>query len=70
MTAQYLRVLPHSSLGATPVPMPDGSKLHRHNAPAEGHLVMDSLFVRRRIMFGELELLAEGPEALSTGDSA
>lgn len=59
-----LRVLPAGDL---PVPAHDGTAalhLRREGAPAEGHLVPDNLHNRRRILFGELLLLAEGPAAL------
>nr|WP_294547674.1 hypothetical protein [uncultured Rhodopila sp.] len=64
-----LRVLP---AGQLPVPTHDGSKivhLRRAGSPKEGHLVPDNLHNRRRIMFGELELLAEGPAALPTPET-
>ena len=59
-----LRVLPAGDL---PVPTHDGKAavhLRREGAPAEGHLVPDNLHNRRRILFGELVLLAEGAAAL------
>jgi hypothetical protein len=60
----YLRVLPAGDL---PVPVHDGvshGRLLREGAPPEGHLVADTLHNRRRILFGELTLLAEGAAAL------
>jgi hypothetical protein len=66
----YLRVMP---VGDHPVPVHDGRKhgwLRREGAPAEGHLVPDTLHNRRRILFGELTLLAEGDAALPRGAAA
>jgi hypothetical protein len=64
MTAQYLRVIPHEQMGDAQVPVGDGRRIARAGAPARGYLVPDSHFVRRRIHFGELVLLAEGPAAV------
>ena len=65
MTAPHmLRVRPHRLVGDRPVPLEDGTKLTHGRAGTDGFLVRDSSFIRRRIMFGELELLAEGPDAL------
>lgn len=61
---QYLRVMPHERVGSLHVPIGGGRKIGRDDAPKEGHLVMDSHFIRRRLHFGELVLLAEGPAAL------
>ncbi len=58
-----LRVMPHPSVGDLPVPLHDGRRLTRAGAPEEGYLVADSLYVRRRILFNELVLLAEGQDA-------
>ena len=66
MTAPaMLRVIP---TGDHPVPTHDGKVLKhltRAGARAGGHLVPDNLHNRRRILFGELTLLAEGAEALA-----
>lgn len=64
MAPAMLRVMPTSDL---PCPTHDGRKhgrLHRKDAPKEGHLVVDNVFHRRRIAFGELQLIAEGDAAL------
>jgi hypothetical protein len=68
MAPAMLRVMPTGDL---PVPSHDGRKhvpLLRAGAPAEGHLVPDNLHNRRRILFGELLLLAEGEAALPKPD--
>jgi hypothetical protein len=64
MTTLYLRVIPTEAMGAMGVPLGDGRKVTRAASPPEGHLIADSVFVRRRIAAGELELLAEGAAAL------
>jgi hypothetical protein len=64
MTNSYLRVVPTAAMGELPVPLGDGRKVTRAAAPPEGYLIADSVFVRRRIASGELELKAEGPAAL------
>ena len=46
-----LRVVPTSDV---PVPLKSGRRLLRKDAPAEGFLVEDDIWVRRRIRFGEL----------------
>jgi hypothetical protein len=64
MAPAMLRVMPTGDL---PVPSHDGTKLRhlkREGAPAAGHMVPDNLHNRRRILFGELLLLAEGDAAL------
>ena len=60
---QYLRVAPHESVGDLHVPLGNGAKITRATVPPEGHLVMDSDFIRRRIAANELVLLAEGSAA-------
>lgn len=65
MTApNMLRVRPHEKIGALPVPLEDGTRLTRDMAGTHGHLLPDSVYVRRRIAAQELELLAEGAAAL------
>ncbi len=64
MTSQYLRVIPHANVAGLRVPLGDGRHVRRDECPAHGVLVPDSHFVRRRIRFAELELLAEGEDAL------
>jgi hypothetical protein len=61
---RMLRVMPHPDVGELPVPMDDGKRLTRAGAPEGGYLVEDSVYVRRRIMFKELVVLAEGDAAL------
>lgn len=67
MPLNYLRVRP---LLDVPVPLGGGRTLTTADCPAEGALVVDDIFVRRRIHFGELELLAEGAAALPPADPA
>ncbi len=64
MTPHMLRVRPHVSVSDLPVPMPGGKRLTRAQCPPEGFLIADGLFVRRRILFNELELVSEGAAAL------
>jgi hypothetical protein len=61
--SQYLRVMPHERMGDMPVPLGNGQKLSRADAPANGFLIMDSHFIRRRVSFNELVILAEGAAA-------
>jgi hypothetical protein len=63
-----LRVRPADGVGDRPVPLEDGSRLSRANCPAEGKLVRDTIYVRRRVLFGELEIVAEGAAALPPPD--
>ena len=65
MTApNMLRVRPHKAVGDLPVPLEDGTKLTHARAGKHGHLVADTMYIRRRIRSRELELLAEGAAAL------
>ena len=66
----YLRVTPSGDL-PTPTHDGEGGRLVlRKGAPPEGHLVADNVFNRRRILFGELVLLAEGDAALPRPETA
>lgn len=64
-----LRVKPHPSLRDIPVPLEDGTKLRAADCPPEGKLVRDTIYVRRRVMFNELVIVAEGDAALPKADA-
>lgn len=64
MTARYLRVRPHPSVGNSPVPLAPRRFLRAATCAPEGELVLDEPFIRRRVLHDELVIVAEGDAAL------
>ena len=67
---RYLRVKPHPSVGANPVPLARGRTVTAAACPAEGMLVEDTVFVRRRVLHNELVIVATGDAALPAAVAA